>query len=246
MHTLSRTAFTLVELLVVISIIALLVGLLLPALQQARASSRQVACLSNIKQLHVMAVTWGSDHGNWVPPDDFRDLLADGYGFDHTTLICPASTSPSPGPGGYTNLNDPRGYGINADLVNPIPFMKPYYGDSTSTPNTGWNTEPTNPWWNRHARIRFDQAARPSEVILFMDSIYYFGGYWLNYPFLLQYYDGTRHGSGPNAGANIVFLDGHAGFEINDWIQAPNSTWQGNIGQSGVPTGYGGDRFRVK
>lgn len=52
-----RRAFSLVELLVVISIVSLLLALLLPALSKARQASRQVACLAQQRQL---GVAWGS------------------------------------------------------------------------------------------------------------------------------------------------------------------------------------------
>ncbi|MHC4464775.1 MAG: type II secretion system protein, partial [Planctomycetota bacterium] len=64
-----RRAFTLVELLAVIAIIMLLVAILLPALSLAKAKARELACLSNLRQLQTCAKLYSMDYDGFLPPN---------------------------------------------------------------------------------------------------------------------------------------------------------------------------------
>ena len=111
-------AFTLVELLVVIGVIALLIALLMPALGKARESARRVNCMSNLRQLATAWLAYAqANKGQLVPAENWKDGWADAGNTDEAVisgLLYPWV----PDPRVYRCPNDPieknqRSYSIN-------------------------------------------------------------------------------------------------------------------------------------
>jgi prepilin-type N-terminal cleavage/methylation domain-containing protein/prepilin-type processing-associated H-X9-DG protein len=95
-------AFTLIELLVVIAVLALLAGLLFPALSRARAEARRTACLSDLGQLSKAVFMYASEHDSQFPAVAARPTVNGGlprlcdalrsYARDPNVFRCPADT----------------------------------------------------------------------------------------------------------------------------------------------------------
>ena len=122
-----QSGFTLVELLVVIAIIGILIGMLLPAVQQVREAARRSTCLNNMRQLGLALHNYESAHSAFPPsrlaPDDnsIPADLGDGQSAfqSWTTLILPNIEQ--------TNLGD------------QFDYQKAWF-DNTGTPNTNFGS----------------------------------------------------------------------------------------------------------
>jgi len=117
---LRRTGFSLVELLVVVSIISVLVGLLLPAVQSARELAHSTACGNNLRQLGLALHNYVSANGGRLMP----------LKFDDATRIAGTLAGQYPYPGktrywfGETDDNEPPGLQLDADKGTLSPFME--------------------------------------------------------------------------------------------------------------------------
>ena len=73
-----RKIFTLIELLVVIAIIAILAGMLLPALNSARKMAVSTKCINNLHQCYLVFVAYADDNNDWIPPNNNNIVDSEG------------------------------------------------------------------------------------------------------------------------------------------------------------------------
>jgi prepilin-type N-terminal cleavage/methylation domain-containing protein/prepilin-type processing-associated H-X9-DG protein len=192
----SALGFTLIELLVVIAVIAILAGLMLPALSAALQKARSIECLNNLRQLDQAALMYAESADDQLPFAWYRD--------------------PDPKQNSFYALLMPEVYNTTFDgfsdfesriFACPTRLREPLIGDNPMRVSYAMNAYNSIAFPDpRTRKLSAVQVAEATVKVLLADV-----SYKHNHPPLVNLRS-VRVGYKHNQRANFGFLDGHAGM----------------------------------
>ena len=230
-----QNGFTLIELLVVIAIIAILAGMLLPALARAKEAGRRIACVNDLRQLGMSLIMYADDHEGLYParisggtaPGAWPTALRFYY-TDLKLLRCP-----SDGPNPKTGSNNPN---LPADSA-PRSYIINGWNDYFEATMTNFSMSAILGASMKEAAIK-----EPSETILFGEKKTDSEHYYMDFeePPVgndVDELEHARHNATPGSrggGSDYTFADGSARYlkygsslaPVNLW--AVTDTWRHN------------------
>lgn len=226
-----RCAFTLIELLVVIAIIAILAAFLLPVLSKAKAASKKVYCINNLRQMGLSLLMYASDHGEVIPranePLWFTILAANlggrtGWDFMKIkSFKCPA----------YPNAANLVSYVVNGWYFRNLADKTGIEWDHRLNPSVPRLSKLSGIQRPADTIYLADDEYSPTRAFTTMNSPYIdFYDVWspthlpydangLQTPVSTRRVSKARHGKGPA----LLYFDGHAAVKdarlivIDDW-----------------------------
>jgi prepilin-type N-terminal cleavage/methylation domain-containing protein/prepilin-type processing-associated H-X9-DG protein len=161
-----RRGFTLVELLVVIAIIAVLIGLLLPAVQKVREAAARIQCQNNLKQLALGLHTYAGDTGSF-PSGYTAPGFSVGWGWG-SYLLPYVEQTPL-----YSALGVPTAtFGNGVDLAPPTPLTQTRLRIFVCPSDTGPDL---NPLKRNHAKSNYRGVCGPQLPLVFIPDQDYGG-----------------------------------------------------------------------
>ena len=220
--------FTLIELLIVVAIIAILAGMLLPALNKARDKAMSISCLGNIRQNGSSAMHYSNDFNDYILPAETvyagtnypwqRNLVRLGY-LSSASVWGGKEVFEMVNPSGIYRCPSVQISGALADVW--ALWRACTYGQGNYiggyVPNMS-NASISNRYFSKFTEIR----KRISEVAYFGEKSGISGASWTNFSITD---DEIRAGSRHSLAMNIYFIDGHA--EKYQYSKIPNYTLDG-------------------
>ena len=223
LHTFTQSAFTLFELLVVITIIAILAAMLMPALQKARERANGIQCVSNLKNLSLGSTNYSSAYNDYICQGEPNFFVSN---FNRTLyywqeLFVYLKLIPYPGGDASGQLDSGRPLGVLQCPGEKTDFVPDITGDTTKKKiwNTWKGTHYGANWWNSHepsssSPVRWKKTVsiyHPSKAYNLMDKTFYSSGGTIYgemaYARPYQQSVALRH----SGYFNVAFHDGHIG-----------------------------------